>query len=222
MANDIGRSAEPRRTSGSGAPSGNSFTIVDAAAVILGRPLRVHAEEQVIVPFTGRNAVAVLRGEDARQAVVDIEGSGIEGDRISFLRLDEATLTRDGDPTPAPSLDPGGARREESGVAAGVAIGAIVGAVVIGLVVWALADGTTAIWGAVGGAALFGALGGLWAMFRRVGASPAWERSLHLDSGDQAIIGVHVDDGQIDDVCSVFGVERTWIFAADGAVLHKP
>lgn len=222
MVNDIGRGADPRRTSDSGAADRRSFTIVDAAAVILGRSLRVQADEQIILPFTGRNAVAVLRGDDARRAIVDIEGAGIEGDRISFLRLDEASLTRDGDATPSPSLEPTDARREESRVAAGVAIGAIAGAVVIGLLVWALADGTTAIWGAIGGAALFGALGGLWSVFRRVGASPAWERSLHVDPRDHAVVGVHVDDGQIDDVCDVFGVDRTWVFAADGSVLHKP
>lgn len=222
MANDIGRGGDPRRTSTGGAGNGNSFTIVEAAAVILGHPLRVQTDEQVIVPFTGRNAVAVLPGDEARRAVVEIEGSGVEGDRISFLRLDEASLTSDGDATPSPSLEPGGVHRAEGGLAAGVAIGAVVGAVVIGLIVWALADGTTAIWGAIGGAALFGALGGLWSLFRRVGASPAWERSLHIDARDQAAIGVHVDEAQIDDVRDVFGAERTWVFAADGAVLHRP
>ncbi|HEX7096487.1 MAG TPA: hypothetical protein VF183_11430 [Acidimicrobiales bacterium] len=219
---DVERDEQDRQTvqaSGGQVP----VTVVDAAAVMLGRPLHVQRDEQVLIPFTGRNAVALLDGEDARHVVVELEQTGIEGDRISLLRLDRGTLDDRRDATPGPRLDSRRTRHEESRVLAGAVLAAIVGAVVIGLIVWALSDLTTAIWGAIGGAALGGALGALWSLFGRVGASPAWERSLHVERGGSAVVGVHVDDDEeVARARSVLGDDRTWLFARDGSVMHRP
>lgn len=214
----------PADTAGRAKTQG-AFTLVEATGVILGRPLpHVQTEEQVLVPFTRRNAVYMVNGADARNEVVALEETGIDGTRISFLRLDSASLSTDEDATPpAQNVSANSERSSERKVAAGVAMGAVAGAVVFGLLILAVAGTPAAWWGVLGGIALGGALGGLWAGFTRLGASDAWERSLHIDPEAYAVIGVHAeDDDGLSRVDSVLDSKHVWLFGHDGTVLRRP
>jgi hypothetical protein len=197
--------------------------LVSAASTILGRPLHVQEDEQVLVPFTRHNDVVVVPGRNARDLVSRLERAGVDGDRISFVRLDHASLDG-GDATPAPRLDaPRIGQRDERSVVASVLICGIIGAAVVALIVLAFADASGAAWGALGGFALGGALGGLWGVFGRLGASPAWERSLHLEGGADAAVGVHLDDpAGDDDVVDILRPYGLWPFAHDGSVVRRP
>jgi hypothetical protein len=197
-------------------------TLVAATSTILGTPLNVQEDEQVLVPFTRHNDVVIVPGKRARDLVTRLERTGVDGDRISFLRLDEASLN--GRATPSPRLDVGPiGQRAERSVAVSALLCGIIGAAVVGLVVALFADASAAVWGALGGLVLGGALGGLWGAFSRVGASDAWERSLHVESDERAVVGVHLDepDGKsgVTDILSPYGL---WVFASDGSVLRRP
>jgi hypothetical protein len=206
--------------------SHRAFTLFDATQVILGHsPGDVQANEQVLIPFTRRNDVALVHGDQARGVVVALERAGVEGDRISFLRLDDASVTPQGDATPTPRLDIDRPlhSREERSVAVGALIGAVVGAVLAFLVVLAIADVKAAVWALLGGGVLGGALGTLWAGFGRLGASDAWERSLHADPDAWAVIGVHLDDdGSRDRASEILEPYGVWVFDHDGSVLRRP
>jgi hypothetical protein len=198
-------------------------TLVAAASTILGKPLHVQEDEQVLVPFTSHNDVVVVPGRNARDLVSRLERAGVDGDRISFVRLDHASLDG-GDATPSPRLDaPPIGRRAERSVVASVLVCGIIGAAIVALVVWAFADASAAAWGALGGFALGGALGALWGVFGRLGASPAWERSLHLEGDGQAAVGVHLDDPHGDErVVEILRPYGLWQFAHDGSVVRRP
>jgi hypothetical protein len=218
--------ADPMHPMGdSDRPMAAGFTLVGATATILGRrPMGVQEDEQVLMPFTVHNDVVVVPGDRARQVVTELERAGVEGDRISFLRLDRDSLSPSRDATPQPGLDVGPiGQTEERSVVVLAAIGAVVGAIVVGALVWLLTDGETALWAALGGLALGGALGALWGSFRRLGASDAWERSLHVDPGARAAVAVHLDDidgnGRVTEILTPHGL---WVFAADGSVLRRP
>jgi hypothetical protein len=214
---------EADRTSGS--RTGNAFTLVDAAGVMLGRSIdHVQQDEQVLVPFTERNAAFIVPGDQARDVVVRLEETGIEGTRISFLRLDSASLSANEDATPPSQvISADSERRTERAVITGVAIGAVVGGVVIGLLALILAGTTAGIGGLLGGLALGGALGGLWTAFSRMGASDAWERSLHVDPSAYAAIGIHTDsDDGLARVQNVLDSQQVWLFDRAGGVLRRP
>jgi hypothetical protein len=93
----------------------------------------------------------------------------------------------------------------------------------IGLFVLLLSDAGSALWGALGGLVLGGALGALWGSFRRLGASDAWERSLHTGDGARAALAVHLDDPggneRVTEILTPYGV---WVFAYDGSVVRRP
>ena len=87
---------EADRTSGT--RTGNAFTLVQAAGVMLGQPIeQVQQDEQVLVPFTEHNAAFIVPGDRARRVIIELEETGIEGTRISFLRLDSASLSAETD-----------------------------------------------------------------------------------------------------------------------------
>ena len=204
--------------------TGHGVTLVAATSMILGTPLHVQEDEQVLVPFTRHNDVVVVPGGRARELVSRLERAGIDGDRISFLRLDPASVGERADATPSPRLDVGPiGQPEERSVVMSAVLGGIIGAAVVGLVVLAIADAGAAVWGAIGGLLLGGAIGGLWGAFSRIGASDAWERSLHLASGERAAVGVHLDDPAgndgVTEILSPFGL---WVFASDGSVVRRP
>jgi hypothetical protein len=197
-------------------------TLVSAASTILGRPLQVQEDEQVLVPFTHHNDVVVVPGRKAKDLVSRLERAGVDGDRISFVRLDEETL-HGGDWTPEPRLDaPPIGRHDERSVVASVLLCGVIGAAVVALIVLAFSDASGAAWGALGGFALGGALGGLWGVFGRLGASNAWERSLHVDADGSAAIGVHSDDACDDGIADIMRPYGLWEFAHDGSVVHRP
>jgi hypothetical protein len=207
-----------------GGSAPGSVTLVAATSTILGTPLGdVHEEEQVLVPFTRHNDVVVVPGASARELVGRLERAGIDGDRISFLRLGELSAAS-GDVTPRPRLDVGPiGQTEERSVVAWAVLWGLIGAIVLGLLVLAFASAGAALWGALGGLALGGALGALWAAFMRLGASDAWERTLHVEPGDRAAVGVHLDepDGN-EGVTSILSPYGVWVFAADGSVVRRP
>jgi hypothetical protein len=199
-------------------------TLVGATTTILGGPIGpVHEAEQVLIPFTRHNDVVVVPGDEARQLVSRLEQAGIDGHRISFLRIGELSARAAGT-TPAPGLDVGPiGQHEERSVVASALLWGIAGAIVAGLLVLAVASATPALWATVGGFVLAGAIGALRSGFRRLGASDAWERSLHMESGERAVIGVHLDepDGN-DGVTSILSPFGVWVFAADGSVVRRP
>jgi hypothetical protein len=181
---------------------------------------RVQENEQVLLPFAEHNAVAVVPSAQARGVISALERAGVDGDRISFLRLDAPSRSPALDATPSPGLDVGPiGQRDEMSVVARALLAAVAGAVVIGSMVLVVADAESALWAALGGVALGGALGALWGIFRRLGASDAWERSLHTDAGARAMIGVHLDaadgDPRVTQILEPYGV---WVFARDGSI----
>jgi hypothetical protein len=201
-----------------------SVTLVAATSTILGTSMgAVHEEEQVLVPFTRHNDVVVVPGQRARELVGRLERAGIDGDRISFLRLGEVGNEID-DTTPKPGLDVGPiGQSEERSVVAWAVLWAIIGAVIVGLLVLAFASASAALWAALGGAALGGALGALWAGFMRLGASDAWERTLHMEPGERAVVAVHLDEPDGDEsVTSILSPYGVWVFASDGSVVRRP
>jgi hypothetical protein len=214
---------EADRTSGT--RTGNAFTLVQAAGVMLGQPIeQVQQDEQVLVPFTEHNAAFIVPGDRARRVIIELEETGIEGTRISFLRLDSASLSADEDATPSSQvISANSERRSERTVVVGAAIGAVVGGVVIGILALILGGATAGVGGLLGGIALGGALGGLWAGFTRIGASDAWERSLHVDPDGYAAIGIHTDsEGAMARVRNVLDSQQVWLFDRNGGVLHRP
>lgn len=207
------------------ARTGKAFTLVEAAGVMLGRPIpHVQQDEQVLVPFTERNAVFIVHGDRARRVVIELEETGIDGTRISFLRLDSASLSTDEDATPSSQvISADSERRSERAVIVGAIIGGVAGAIIVGLLLLIVSGSTAAVWGALGGLALGAALGGLWAGFSRMGASDAWERSLHIDPEAYAAIGVHGDsDDGLARVRSVLDSHHVWLFDRRGGVLRRP
>lgn len=202
-----------------------AYTLVEATGVVLGRQIGyVQDDEQVLVPFTGCNAVFVVSGDRARDTVVALEETGLDGTRISFLRLDTASLSADEDATPPSQVVSASSEsRSERSVVKGAILGGIGGAVVIGLIVAALTTASAGLWAALGGLALGGALGGLWAGFNRMGASDAFERSLHVDPEGYASIAIHMDDEDgMNRVSNVLKSHQVWLFGRDGAVLRRP
>lgn len=202
-----------------------AYTLVDATAVILGRSIaHVQDDEQVLVPFTKRNAVFVVNGDDARQVVVALEETGLDGTRISFLRLDDASLSSDRDATPSSQIISANSEgRTVRAVVVGAALGGVIGAAVLGVLLLVIASRTAALWGLFGGLALGAALGALWTAFNRMGASDAWERSLHVDPEAFASIAVHSDDDDgLRRVGHVLEGRPVWVFAGDGVVLRHP
>jgi hypothetical protein len=213
-ADEMAPGAEPHAT----------VTLVGATSTILGGDLRtVQEDEQVLVPFTRHNDVVVVPGSRARELVGRLERAGIDGDRISFLRIGDQTVPAH-DVTPNPRLDVGPiGQSEERSVVAWAVLWGIIGALIVGLLVLAFSSASAAVWGALGGLVLGGALGALWAAFMRLGASDAWERTLHLEPGERAAVAVHLDDPDgnagVTSILSPYGV---WVFAADGSVVRRP
>jgi hypothetical protein len=217
--------AESQMTGDATGSAPQGVTLRTVAQTVLGRSGAVVQEtvqenEQVLLPFAEHNAVAVVPSAQARGVISALERAGVDGDRISFLRLDAPSRSPALDATPSPGLDVGPiGQRDEMSVVARALLGAVAGALVIGLMVLVVADAESALWAALGGVALGGALGALWATFRRLGASDAWERSLHTDAGAQAVIGVHLDaaegDPRVAEILEPYGV---WVFARDGSM----
>jgi hypothetical protein len=203
----------------------HGVTLLGATSTILGaRVAGVTEEEQVLVPFTRHNDVVVVPGSAARALVGQLERAGIDGDRISFLRLEATPTGVPHDTTPSPRLDaPAIGQPEERSVVAWAILWGLIGAVIVGLLVLAFSSATAALWAALGGLLLGGSIGALWAAFMRIGASDAWERSLHMEPGERAAVGVHLDEPDGDDgVTSILSPYGVWVFAADGSVVRRP
>jgi hypothetical protein len=209
---------------GNDAMADRRVTLVTATATILGHaPGPIDEREQVLVPFTGHNIVALVPGSRSRGVITELERGGVEGHRISYLRA----IGSGGSATPEPRLDAGSnGRHEELPVVAGAALGALGGALLVGLLVLVLTDPEPAAWAALGGLLLGGALGAFWAVFRRLGASTAWERSLHTAPEERTLVGVHLDapvdateDSRVREVLAPFAV---WVFDRDGTVVQRP
>jgi hypothetical protein len=220
-----GELAESQMTGDATGSAAHGVTLRTVAATMLGRSgaavqETVQENEQVLLPFTDHNAVAVVPSAQARGVISALERAGVDGDRISFLRLDAPSRSPALDATPLPGLDVGPiGQREEMSVVARALLGAVAGALVVGLMVLVVADAESALWAALGGLALGGAVGALWAIFRGLGASDAWERSLHTEAGARAVIGVHLDaaegDPRVSEILEPYGV---WVFARDGSM----
>ena len=127
------------------ARTGKAFTLVEAAGVMLGRPIpHVQQDEQVLVPFTERNAVFIVHGDRARRVVIELEETGIDGTRISFLRLDSASLSTDEDATPSSQvISADSERRSERAVIVGAIIGGVAGAIIVGLLLLIVSGSTS-------------------------------------------------------------------------------
>lgn len=202
-------------------PTPAATTLIDTAPAVLGHSIRVaQRADQVLLPFGETNAVVRTPPEAARPLILELEHAGIGGEHISFLHVAEDSDQQPGlyqaVPTPGYAPTPG-FRDARNTVLIGAVIGALAGALIAGVIVGLVASTAAGWWAALGGAALGSALGALWAGFSRIGASDAWERSLHVTEDDTVLVGVHADDTRtIERAEPVLRRYRVWWFAKDG------
>jgi hypothetical protein len=179
--------------------------------------------------FATHNVLGVVGDlEQARAVITDLEGSGIDGNKISLLgrRAEEA-----GEPDRRETGEQDAALATEAGKSAGVgaAAGAGVGGAV-GFLAGAAAFGIPGVGPAVGagiwattlGGAGFGAgVGLLQGGIAGVKESEAWQLTFSSVKEGKVVVGVHAeDDGHIDDaerILTEHGAERVERFDAEGA-----
>jgi hypothetical protein len=207
-------------TGGTGGP----VTLLDLAPVLFaGRAGQIDTAAQVLIPFEATNAVAVVPDDDTgRQTILQLERAGVEGTRISYLRVvDPGTDDNDG-----AAVQRNDARVMKSlgmGTLRGAIVGAIAGAVLAFAVVSLVATVRAGAWAALGGALLFGALGGLWGGFGRLGASDAWEHAGSGRHGRVMAVGVHApDEKSYERALPILEPHGLWIFDRQGHTVRQP
>ena len=189
--------------------------IEDLAEETTDEDLESVAPERTGLPaLKALNAFATFDDPElARDVVVALERTGIDGSHISALALDSADETEPGDQS---TMDATVAQDSEllseigSGVGRGAAIGGVAGAlggaaIAIAVPGFGTAIGAGILAVAAGGAAAGTGVGGFAGAVSGTPASPGWEQALiDLDEG-RVVVGVHSDDrDQHDSAVSVF------------------
>ncbi len=141
------------------------------------------------------NVVAAFGSvDDARDAIMFLEASGIPADSISLLGAYPRETARPGedvvDDDAVEQFGRGAAEGTVAGAVAGAAVGALTSLVLPGIGP-VLAAG---LWAVAGGAA-GGVIGGT----ARTGGSPAWQASFDIVAEGNFAVGVHDDDPEIVD-----------------------
>lgn len=158
-------------------------------------------------PLGKYNVIASIeRADEGRKAVLHLERSGIEGDRLSYVELvppDEVEHADAGDvrhTTEAGTTDPEGITGEVARTAgASAALGGGIGAGAMALIALALpgigpAVGAGVLAAAIGGGAIGTVTGGIVGAFSKFGASDAWKASFEDLRDGHVLIGVHTQE----------------------------
>lgn len=184
-------------------------TLADVAAAeekaIGGDEVVVAPEE--LPPLGTYNVIASIEtADEGRTAVLHVERSGVDGDRLSYVELVDPSEVEHADAgdvahtTEAGTTDPEGISGEVGRSAlASAAIGGGIGAGALALVALALpgigtAVGAGVLAAAIGGGAFGAATGGFFGAMSKFGSSDAWKASYQDLRNGHVLVGVHTQD----------------------------
>ncbi len=147
----------------------------------------VRADHNVVAAFPDVEA--------ARDAITDLETSGVPADSIALLGAFPAETARPGEEVVAEDalgdFAKGAAQGAAAGAAGGAAVGALTALAIPGIGP-AVAAGLWALAGATGGLAVGGTA--------NTGGSPAWRASFDVVASGNFAVGVHDDDPEVVDL----------------------